>query len=284
MSRVIWNGHISFGLVQIPVGLYAATQDDELDFTLLDRRDHAPVGYRRVNKRTGEEVPWAEIVKGYEHEVGEYVIVEEADLKAANPASTQTIDIVAFVDGADIDPRWYVRPYYVAPPKKSAKAYALLRETLRKSGRVGIAKVVLRTRQYIAALLVHDDVLVLELLRYPTEIRGTAEFELPGRDLAALGVGEREAQMAGLLVDMLAGKWNPAEHKDEYREDLLRLVEEKVRTGKVAPKRAAEAEAEGGEVIDLMALLAKSLAATGKAAPAEATAPKKPARRKKAEV
>lgn len=280
MSRVIWNGHVSFGLVQIPVGLYPATQDDDLDLTMLDRRDHARIRYKRVNERTGEEVPNAEIVKGYEHEDGEYVLLEDADLKAANPAASQSIELVAFVDGAALDPRWFVRPYYVAPSKKSAKAYALLRETMRRSGRVGIAKVVLRTRQYIGALMVHGDILVLELLRFAAEVRGTKEFELPAQDLATLGIGEREQQMASLLVETLAADWDPEAYRDEYREDLMRLIEEKARTGKVAPKRVAEA-AEGGEVVDLMALLKRSVEA--RASPPEPE-PKKPERRKKAEV
>lgn len=280
MSRVIWKGHISFGLVQIPVGLHPATQDDELDFTMLDRRDHSPIGYRRVNKRTGEEVPYAEIVKGYEHEEGEYVLVTDEEMKSANPEATQTIDIVAFVDGADIDPRWFVRPYYVAPTKKSAKAYALLRETLRNSGRVGIAKVVLRTRQYIGALMVLDDILLLELLRYATEVRSTGEFDLPARDLAALGVGQKELQMAGLLVETLATDWDPKAYKDEYREDLLELIRQKAATGQVQAKRAVELGAEPGEVIDIMALLKRSLEATR----AEKGAPEKAAKaRAKAE-
>lgn len=283
MSRVIWKGHISFGLVQIPVGLHPATQDDELDFTMLDRRDNSPIGYRRVNKRTGEEVPYGEIVKGYEHEEGEYVLVTDEEMKAANPEATQSIEIVAFVDGADIDPRWFVRPYYVAPTKKSAKAYALLRETLRSSGRVGIAKVVLRTRQYVGALMVLDDILLLELLRYATEVRGIAEFDLPARDLAALGVGQKELQMAGLLVETLATDWDPEAYKDEYREDLLELIRKKAATGQVQAKRAVEVGAEPGEVVDIMALLKRSLeatraekGATAKAAPARAKAAPEP--------
>src|SRR4051812_4831184 len=149
MARVIWKGHISFGLVQIPVGLYPATKDDDLDFTLLDKRDQSPIGYRKVNKRTGEEVPGGEIVRGFELDEGSYVVVTDEELANFDPEASHTIDLVAFVDAKEIDPRYFVRPYYVAPTQRGGKAYALLRETMRKAGRAGIARVVLRTRQYV---------------------------------------------------------------------------------------------------------------------------------------
>ncbi|MFZ5476965.1 MAG: Ku protein [Myxococcota bacterium] len=261
MSRVIWKGHVSFGLVQIPVNLHPATQDDDLDFTLLDKRNMSPIGYRKVNKSTGEEVPGDEIVRGYAWEEGEYVLVTDEELKAANPAATQSIDIVAFVDGDQLDPRWFVRPYYVAPTKRSAKAYALLRETMRRTGKIGIAKVVLRTRQYVAALMVRGDILVLELLRYAAEVRGTQEFDLPGRDVE---VGEKELKMAELLVQTLATDWDPSQYEDEYRKDVLALIEQKARTGVTAPRRAVEEGEEAGEVVDIAALLKKSVEAHAK--------------------
>lgn len=260
MSRAIWKGHISFGLVQVPVALHPATQDEDLDMSLLDRRDFGPIGYRKVNKATGEEVPPSEIVRGYEHAEGGWVILTDEELRAANPKASQTIEIVAFVDANAIDPRYYVRPYYVAPVKKNTKAYALLREILRRAGKIGIAKVVLRTRQYMAALLVRDDILVLELLRYASELRGVDEFDLPGADLAAIGVTDRELKMADLLVEALATEWEPAAWKDEYRADLLRLIEEKARTGRISPIPVAGAGAE--EPVDIMALLKRSLEAT----------------------
>lgn len=286
MARVIWKGHISFGLVQIPVGLYAATSDNDLDMSLVDRRDLAPIGYKKVNKRTGEEVPSEEVAKAAEAPDGGWVLLDDDEIRAAAPESTRSIDIVAFVEAEDLDPRFFVRPYYVAPERRSGKAYALLRETLRKSGRVAIAKVVLRTRQYIGALLVRGDILVLELLRYADELRDTKEFDLPGADLAALGLGEKEEKMAELLVASLQEDWDPSRYHDEFRASLERVIEEKARTGRVTVR--PEAAPTSAEPVDIMALLQKSLAALGEgvegdrpaptATPAETPTPAKPRR------
>jgi len=277
MSRVIWKGHISFGLVQIPVGLHPATQDKDLSFSLIDRRDQSPIGYKKINKRTGEEVTSQDIVKAIEHDEGEYVVLSDEELAAANAQATQTIDIVSFVDGADLEPRLFVRPYYVAPTKKSAKAYALLRETMRRTGKVGIAKVVLRTRQYVAALVVHEDILVLELLRYAHELRDFDEFDLPGDNLAKLGVSERELKMAEQLVAGLEDTWDPSAYRDDFYDDVKRLIEEKARTGEVTVKReVADDQGDAGSM-DIMALLKKSLEATtgaGKANGAKAASAK----------
>ncbi len=267
MARVIWKGHISFGLVQIPVGLYPATSDSDLDMHLVDRRDMAPVGYKRVNKRTGEEVPSEEIAKAVEAAEGAWVLLEDEEIAAAAAESTKRIDIVAFVDAEDLDPRWFVRPYYVAPEKRTAKAYALLRETLRRSGKIGIAKVVLRTRQYLAALIVRGDILVLELLRYAEEIRDPTEFEVPKSDLAALGVGDKELKMAELLVASLEEDWNPTQYHDEFREQLERIIDEKARTGHVSARPTEEAPT--AEPVDIMALLQRSLEALGSEEAAE---------------
>ena len=275
MARVIWKGHISFGLVQIPVSLHPATEDHELTFHLLDKRDHSPIGYKKVNKRTGEEVGQADIVKAVELD-DEYVVLDDADFEKANPQATQTIDIVAFVDAAELEPRYFVKPYYVTPPKKNAKAYAILRETMRRIGKVGIAKVVLRTRQYVAALLVVEDMLVLELLRYASEVRDFAEFELPGADLAQLGVSARELEMASRLVEGLAQRWDPKEYRDEFADDLKAAVEEKARSGQVTAKREV-AEDEGAEVIDILSLLRRSVqeAQTSRQKAPKAAAPAK---------
>lgn len=284
MARVIWKGHISFGLVQIPVGLYPATSDVDLDLHMVDRRDMAPIGYKRVNKRTGEEVPSEAIAKAAEAAEGAWVMLDEDEIKAAAPESARSIDIVAFIDADQLDPRYFVRPYYVAPEKRTAKAYALLRETLRSSGKIGVAKVVLRTRQYLSALIVRDDILVLELLRYADEVRGTQEFDLPQRDLEALGVGNKERQMAGLLVTALEDTWDPSRYHDEFREQLTRIVEEKARTGQVTVQPSGAAPPT--EAVDIMALLKRSLEALdkgepGRSPPAEPPPPKGARRRKK---
>lgn len=263
-ARTLWKGHISFGLVQIPVGLYPATQDQDLSFHLIDKRDQSPIGYKKVNKRTGDEVTQDDIVKAVEWQEGEYVILEEEDFAKANVEATQTIDIVAFVDANAIEPRYFVRPYYVAPTKKSAKAYALLREAMRKSGRVGVAKVVLRTRQYVAALVPIEDMLVLELLRYQHELRDLDEYDVPGDDLEKLGVSARELKMAEALVEGLADTWDPKRYRDDFHDDLVAVIEEKARTGQVTTKHAVAEEGGGAQIIDIMSLLKRSIEATAK--------------------
>jgi DNA end-binding protein Ku len=261
MARVIWKGQISFGLVEIPVGLYSATRGDgAVHFDLLDRRDMAPIGYRRVNKRSGEEVPQDEIVRGYEIDKDEYVTVTDEDFVQANPKATRTIDIVAFVNVDEIDARFYEKPYYLAPTRRGSKAYALLREALRRTGRVGVARVVLRSRQYIGLILPFGSMLGLELLRYADELRDPSELDLPGDDLQALGVKDRELQMAERLVEELSEPWQPASFKDDYREDLLARIRAKAEVGET--QVVAQPVAEGpmsAEVVDIMTLLKRSV-------------------------
>jgi DNA end-binding protein Ku len=275
MARAFWKGSISFGLVEIPVTLRPALQTKELSFTLLNRKDFAPVGNRRYDKNTGREVAWDDIVRGYEYEPGEYVVLSDEELKRANPAATQTIEILEFVDGAEIDPLYYDTPYYVEPQKKASKSYALLREALEKSGKVGIARVVLRTRQHIAALLVRDDVLVLNLLRYPHELRATDRLDVPDRK-GAKGATAAEVRMAEQLIEGMTGRWEPARFKDEYRDDVMALVRKKVRSNQthtiLEPEPGEEPPAPRREVVDLMPLLKQSLerrakGADGKRAP-----------------
>lgn len=266
MSRAIWKGAISFGLVNIPVELHSAEQRDELSFDLLDRRDMSPVGYRRYNKTTGKEVEWEEIVKGYEYEDGEYAVLSDEDFRQANVRATQTVDIVSFVDAAEIHPLYYDKPYYLAPAKRGEKGYALLRETLRRSRRIGIAKVVIRTRQHLAALLPYGPMLVLELMRFADDLRSIDEFELPSENSGSAGLSAKEVEMAEHLVEGMLEKWDPNQYHDEYRQDLLALIEKKVKSGNThtltaAPK--AEKPAKSAEVIDLMSLLKKSVQQAG---------------------
>jgi DNA end-binding protein Ku len=263
MPRVIWKGTLSFGLVEIPVGLYSAeNKTDEISFSMLDRRDLAPIGYERINKRTGEKVPWEEIVKGYEHEKGEYVVVTEEEIENANAEVTQTIDIVGFVEADAVETVFYDKPYYLEPTKKNSKSYALLRETLVRSGKIGIAKVVIRTRQRIAALVVRGPLIVLDLLRYAHELRDVDEFKAPEGDLAALGLSDREIAMGEALIEGMTMEWSPGEYRDEYRDDVLALVERKVAAGKSAHVDAEEQrprKVRTGEVLDLMPLLKQSV-------------------------
>jgi len=275
MPRAIWKGSISFGLVNIPVGLYAAENRQELQFHLLDKRDKSPVRYKRVSEKSGKEVPWGDIVRGYEYEEGRWVVLSDDDLKRANPEATQTIDITDFVEAAEIDPVYFDKPYYLAPDRKGTKGYALLREALRRTGKVGIATVVIRTRQYLAAVLPQDDVLVLALLRYAHELRDPGELEVPH---GAAGVSAREIEMAERLIRGMVDDWQPEKYADTYEEDVMDLIEKRVESGDTAAvETPAPKPAGDGKVLDLMMLLQRSVD-QGKgaaAAPHETKAKKK---------
>jgi len=263
MPRTLWKGAISFGLVHIPVGVYSAEKRNSFDLTMLDRRTMKPVGFKRYNKETGEDVSWDDIVKGYEYEKGQYVVLTDEDFKRANVEATQTVDIVSFVDAGEISPVYFETPYYLAPDKRGHKGYALLRETLIHSGKIGIANVVIRTRQYAAALMPVDDVIIMNTLRYANELRGTDELEVPSKDLKGVGITPKEIEMARRLVDGMSAKWKPQEFHDTYHEDLLALIEKRIQAGQtelVTTPPAEEEEApKRGEVVDLMALLKRSV-------------------------
>jgi DNA end-binding protein Ku len=262
MARAFWKGSISFGLVEIPISLQPALQSDDLSFTLLNRKDFAPVGYKRYDKSTGREVPWDQIVRGYEYEPDEYVVLTDEELKQASPKKTQSIEIVEFVDGSEIDPVYYDTPYYVEPQKKASKSYALLRQALEKSGRVGIARVVLRTRQHIAALLVRGGALVLNVLRYPHELRSADQLDVPDKK-SVKGATPAEVRMAEQLIEGMTDRWDPEKFKDEYRDDIMALVKKKVRSHQthtiLEPEEGYEKPAPRKEVVDLMPLLKQSL-------------------------
>jgi len=294
MARAIWKGSISFGLVNIPVGLYSAESRDDISFKLLDRKTKSPIHYKRVSEESGKEVPWDETVRGYEVAKGKYVVLSDQDLKRAAPEATQTIDIQGFVDLEDISTLYFDKPYYLAPDSKGTKAYALLRETLRRTGKVGIAKVVIRTRQYLAAVVARgeSEVLTLELMRYAHELRDPEDLDVPrGKS----GVSEKELQMAIRLVEGMEEAWDPDQYKDDYRSDLMKLIEERAESGELEGSTAPvpKAEASGAKVVDLMAMLKRSLdegprkpakkapARTSKKAPAKtaAKAPKKTAKK-----
>jgi DNA end-binding protein Ku len=273
MPRSLWKGAISFGLVHIPVEMHAATTEHALDLDLLDRRDFAPVGYKRYNKHTGKDVGWDDIVKGYEYEDGQYVVLSDEDLRQANVEATQTIDILAFVDAVQVPLLYFDKPYYLAPAKGGDKAYALLRETLRKTGKVGIATVVIRVKQHLAALVCVDEVIVLNTLRYSDEIRPASELKVPSSRAKAAAVSDKELKMALALVEGMSEDWQPGQYHDSYREDVLALVNKKIKSGKTEsvtmPDKTREAATGTGNVVDLVALLQQSLAKkpAGKAKP-----------------
>ncbi|HZI89964.1 MAG TPA: Ku protein [Candidatus Polarisedimenticolia bacterium] len=266
MARAFWKGSISFGLVEIPVSLKPAVQSQDLSFSLLDRKDFSPVGYKRYNKNSGRDVPWDEVVRGYEYEPDEFVVLSDEELRQANVEATQTIEILEFVKREEIDPLYFETPYYVEPQKRGSKSYALLRAALEKSDKVGIARVVLRTRQRIAALIVRDKVLMLDLLRWAHELRSAEEVEIPAPTGKNGSVSEAEVRMALQLVEGMTGKWDPEEFKDEYRDDVMALVRKKVKSGKthtiVEPAPSEEPRQSRSDVMDLMPLLKESLAAT----------------------
>src|SRR6478609_4247910 len=264
MPRELWKGAIQFGLVHIPVSLFPAEQRDELSFSMLDRRDLQPVGYKRFNKTTGDEVPYEQIVKGYEYDEGHYVTLEKEDFQRANVEATQTVDILGFIERDQLPSFFFESPYYLAPGKHGDKGYALLREVLVRTGRVGIASVVIRTRAHLAALYAVENMLVLNTLRYANELRDPTELKVP-EDLKAAKVTPREIDMAERLVEDMEMDWDPAKYHDTYRDDLMKMIEEKAH-GKVKPEPKAKRAPREAEVIDFASLLEKSLGAKRKAA------------------
>ncbi|HEX2208501.1 MAG TPA: Ku protein [Longimicrobium sp.] len=284
MARAIWKGSISFGLVHIPVGLFSAASPDELSFRQLDKRNMSPIGYRKYNKNTGEEVDGDEIVKAFEYESGHYVVLSDEDLKRANPEKTQTVEITDFVDLNEIEPVYLDKPYYLAPTTRNKKGYALLREALKRTGKVGIAKVVIRSREYLSAVVPQGDVLLLEILRYPHEIRAADDLDVPHGDLKELGVNERELEMAERLVEGMTAEWDPSRYQDTYRDDLMALIQQRIESGQTdAPDETPVEDlpaTEKGDVIDIMALLKRSVEATGRGERVAADTERAPAAKK----
>ena len=261
-GRALWKGSINFGLVNIPVALYPAETSSSLDFDLLDKRDFAPIKYQRINKQTGKEVPWSEIVKGYEYQKGEYVTLTDEELRSANVEATQSIDILDFVDAAEISPMYFDRPYYLEPLKNGRRAYMLLRDVLAKSNKVAIARVVIRTREHLAAVMAQGPVLVLNLLRFNHELRDSSGLDIPDAGGKARAISASEIKMAERLIDAMSGPWDPAKYRDEYREDLERLIEKKIKSGRptaVSSDVKAPARKAGGQVVDIMSLLRRSV-------------------------
>jgi len=264
--RAIWKGSISFGLVNIPIALYPATRREELKFRLLRKSDLSPVNYKRVAEKDGKEVSWDEIVKGYEYEKGKYVVLKDEDFERVDLEATQTVDIQDFVEQEEIDPMFFYKPYYLEPQKGGDKAYALLRDALAESKKVGIAKVVIKTRQYLAGVKPEDGAMVLELMHFAEELADPSKLHVPKK----VEVGKREMNMATALIDSMSSKWKPEKYRDDYREALMEVIEEKVEAGgkeiEEKPKKAPKPT----KVIDLVSVLQKSLEQTGGAKKKEA--------------
>ncbi len=261
-TRAIWNGAISFGLVNIPVALYSAANESGLDFEWLDKRTIDPVGYKRINKKTGQEIGNEHIVKGITYNGEQYVILTDDEIRHALTKSTQTIEIESFVSAAEIPPLYFERPYYLAPIDRGEKTYALLREALLKTQRAGVARVVIHTKQHLAVIIPSGPMLILILLRWAAQIRSWSELKLPPEGIAAAGLNERELSMAIQLVDSMSEHWDPEKFKDSFTEEVMALVEKKVKTGQtetiIQPEEEMKIPATA-DIIDLTELLQRSL-------------------------
>ena len=275
MARPIWTGTLSFGLLNVPVSLMSGERKVDLHFRMLDSRNKKPVRYERVNAETGEEVPWKDIVKAFEYDKGSYVVLEQEDIKSAAPESHETVEVETFVDFGAIQPQFYEKPYVLVPGKKAEKGYVLLRETLKETGQVGIARVVIRTREYLAAVLPQGDALLLMLLRYPQELVDPTDYKLPEGNASDYRVSAKELEMAKQLIGSMSGEWQPGDYKDEFRGRLEAVIRRKMKS-KGALAQADDEEAEAPEdattnVVDFMSLLQKSIS-SNKRTPAKKAA------------
>lgn len=261
MPRALWKGAISFGLVHVPVELYPAAQRHSLDLDWLDKRTLDPIGYKKINKSTGREVSPEQIVKGYEYEKGKYVVLGDADFRRANPAATQTVEILAFIPAGEVPAEYYDTPYYLTPGRRGEKVYALLREAMKAAKRHALAHVVIQTKQHLALVRPQDRLLMLNTLRYPDEIRDASALEAPPAGVKAGGVRSDELKMALRLIEDMTESWDPSKYRDTYRDDVLARVREKVKSGEThAAEPVEEAPARRkAEVIDLVELLRKSV-------------------------
>ena len=266
--RAIWKGAISFSLVNIPVALYPATRREELKFRLLRKSDLSPINYKRVAEADGKEVAWEEIVKGYEYEKGQFVVLKDEDFKRVDIEATQTVDIVQFVNLEEIDPIFFDRPYHLEPEKRGEKAYGVLREALKATGKVGIAKVVIKTRQHLASVKPNGKALVLELMHFAEELVDTSGLKIPGD----VSIGAKEEKMAEELIGRMSEKWDANKYTDDYTHALLDLIQKKVEAGGKELPEAATAKRAPSKVIDLVSVLQESLQHAQKGA-------RKPARR-----
>lgn len=263
--RAIWKGSISFGLVNIPIALYPATRREELNFRLLRKSDLSPINYKRVAEVDGKEVPWEEIVKGYEYEKGKFVVLKEEDFRRADIEATQSVDIIEFVKLEEIDPIFFDKPYYLEPDKKGNKAYVLLREALKRTSQVGIAKVVIKTRQHLAAVKPEKNALVLELMHFADGLIKPDALQIPDGS----EVSSQELKMAVELIERMESKWDASKYSDDYQNALLNLIEKKVKSGGETPAETAPAKKKAPKVIDLVAVLQESLEKTGHGKSAE---------------
>ncbi len=283
MARALWKGAISFGLVNVPVELFPAEDRKAFKFSMLDKRDFSPVGYKRYNKSSGNEVAWDDIVKGFEYEKDQFVVLSDEDFRKANPKATQTIDIKAFVDASGVAAEYFETPYYLAPDGRGQKVYALLRETLRATSRVAIAQVVIRQTEHLAAVVVQGNALMLITLRYQEELRKPTDLDLPPAGLKGAGVTVKEVELAKRLVDDMTEKWKPESFRSTYHDDLMKRIRQKIKAGQTreitTPDSGDDSAPQTAQIINLADLLKRSLgkAGAGRSSPAHASGVRKAA-------
>lgn len=260
-GRSIWKGYITFGLVNIPIVIYSAEKPmQEVHFKLLDKHSLSGIRYLRINEETGKEVPWEDIVKGYEYEAGEYAVLTEQDLASVAVENPKTIEIENFIKLDDLGTMYFEKPYYILPSKQGEKGYVLLREVLKATHKIGIAQLMIRTHLYLAAIIPHENALIINTLRYPQEIKKPSEINVPDESLANYKISKKEFEIATQLVNTMTVKWDPKHYVNDYRDSLMKLIEEKIaKGGKTVIKEAKEPVVKKTNVIDFMDLLKKSV-------------------------
>lgn len=286
MARPIWNGTLSFGLLNVPVALMPGERRADLHFRMLDSRDNAPIRYERVNSDTGEEVPWKEIVKAFEYSKGNYVVLEPDDIRDAAPESKESVDVETFVDVSAIGPAYFEKPYVLVPGKKAEKGYVLLRETLSETGKIGIGRVVIRTREYLCAVMPQGAALLLILLRYPQELIDVDEYRIPEGKPSDYRISKQEMTMASQLIASMAAEWTPGDYRDEFRQRLSDVIKKRMKANKITSREDEEEddtsvpENAATNVVDFMSLLKESLATNKRTPPKAGSKPKKSAETK----
>ena len=286
MARPVWSGTLSFGLLNIPVSLMSGERRTDISFRMLDARDNAPIKYERTNAETGEEVPWKEIVKAFEYDKGSYVVLEPEDIKSAAPESHDAIEVEGFVDVNAIGPQYFEKPYVLVPAKKAEKGYVLLREALQQTGKIGIARVVIRTRESLCAVMPQGNALLLLMMRYPQELVDIEEYNIPEGASADYRISAKELEFSEQLIQTMSTQWKPADYQDEFRERLHNVIKERMKAHGVVKHADVEYEVTEGaatNVVDFMSLLQQSID-RNKRTPArkKATAETKPSARKTA--
>ena len=287
MARPVWSGTLSFGLLNIPVSMMTGEKRNDISFRMLDGRNNAPIKYERVNAETGDEVPWKDIVKAYEYDKGSFVVLEPEDIKSAAPESHDAIEVEGFVDAGAIGPQYYEKPYVLVPQKKAEKGYVLLREALEHTGKIGIGRVVIRTRENLCAIMPQGNALLVMMMRYPQELVDIDEYAIPEGERADYRITPKEIQFSEQLIETMSAKWKPGDYKDEFRERLSSAIKKRLKQ-KGATTTVEEEEAPAHDattnVVDFMSLLKKSLEKKGEAPAktARKAAAKKPAAKKAA--